>query len=272
MVYAAVLKAVLNWVSVRIRMGVQNWSVRLAGPGREIFILKITGSNPVPTTIIKYLAELAYCTAPYELGKVVFTWVIIIGSNPIIFNKRSLTYWYNKHKLKMLWLAHVKRKEWVRGFESLTFRWERWQSGWMQTYRHLFGEDPAGWGTNLENWQVANNGFRVRVSVSPRCILLVKNRVTSKVWKPVEVSSLSVRVRPMVINVYRGGEIGKHAGIYLFFIRWFRNFTLFDKVLELLYVMLNYVQINMGKFFFFWKYFMKIMGSCQNGYVWLCKS
>ena len=57
MVYAAVLKAVLNWVSVRIRMGVQNWSVRLAGPGREIFILKITGSNPVPTTIIKYLTE-----------------------------------------------------------------------------------------------------------------------------------------------------------------------------------------------------------------------
>ena len=27
------------------------WSVRLAGPGREIFILKITGSNPVPTTL-----------------------------------------------------------------------------------------------------------------------------------------------------------------------------------------------------------------------------
>lgn len=54
-----------------------------------------SGSNPGPATIIKYLAELAYCTAPYELGKVVFTWVIIIGSNPIIFNKRSLTCWYN---------------------------------------------------------------------------------------------------------------------------------------------------------------------------------
>lgn len=51
-----------------------------------------TGSNPVTRTNIKYLAELAYCTAPYELGKVVFTWVIIIGSNPIIFNIRSLTY------------------------------------------------------------------------------------------------------------------------------------------------------------------------------------
>ena len=29
------------------------------------------------------VAELAYCTAPYELGKVVFTEVIIVGSNPI---------------------------------------------------------------------------------------------------------------------------------------------------------------------------------------------
>ena len=35
-----------------------------------------------------------------------------------------------------------------------------------------------------------------------------------KLAKPVEVSSLSVRVRPMVI-MYRGGETGKHAGPFI---------------------------------------------------------
>jgi len=35
-----------------------------------------------------------------------------------------------------------------------------------------------------------------------------------KLAKPVEVSSLSVRTRPMVI-VYRGGETGKHAGPFI---------------------------------------------------------